>query len=189
MDLPWGDERCKKFITNVGLVTSNGPNGENIMACEWTHHISYSPGLIAVCLRSGKATHENISETKEFGVSITATDQSIMASVAGGSSGKDVDKIRALEELGFKFCKAKKINTLMVEGAVVNIECKLVEKLDLGSHTMFVGEVQEATLNDGKEPLAYHGGKYFKIGEQIGKPSEDVLQKIKELVKKYARTS
>ena len=50
MDLPWGDDCSKKFVTNVGLITSDGPHGPNIMACEWTHHVSYSPGLIAVCI-------------------------------------------------------------------------------------------------------------------------------------------
>ena len=98
MDLPWGDEKTVQFITNVGLITSNGPYGNNIMAAEWTHHVSYSPGLIAVCVGHNKATEENIRNSKEFGVNICATDQSVMASVAGGSSGKNVDKISAFSE-------------------------------------------------------------------------------------------
>src|SRR3989344_5054157 len=66
MDLPWGDPRSIQFITNVGLITSDGPNGPDIMSSEWTHHISYNPGLIAVCIRPGGATHENIRSSKEF---------------------------------------------------------------------------------------------------------------------------
>ena len=50
MDIPWGDENSKQFITNVGIVATNGPNGYNIMACEWTHLVSYRPGLVAVCI-------------------------------------------------------------------------------------------------------------------------------------------
>lgn len=76
MDLPWGDERTVKFITNVGLITSDGPNRPNIMAAEWTHHISYKPGLIAVCVGSGTATLENIQKTKEFGVNLASVNQS-----------------------------------------------------------------------------------------------------------------
>ncbi len=60
MDLPWGEERTKQFVTNVGIITSNGPYGHDVMACEWTHHISYSPGLIAVCISPMDTTHENI---------------------------------------------------------------------------------------------------------------------------------
>jgi hypothetical protein len=37
------DEGSNKFITNVGLITSNGPFGADVMGCEWTHHVSYNP--------------------------------------------------------------------------------------------------------------------------------------------------
>jgi len=40
------------------------------MACEWTHHLSYRPGLIAVYLGPNKTTVENIMTTKEFGVNL-----------------------------------------------------------------------------------------------------------------------
>jgi flavin reductase (DIM6/NTAB) family NADH-FMN oxidoreductase RutF len=68
MDLPWGDPRSNKFATTIGLITSDGPNKQNIMACEWTHHLSYRPGSIAVSLGPNKATVENIMTTKGFGV-------------------------------------------------------------------------------------------------------------------------
>ncbi|MBI2101860.1 flavin reductase [Candidatus Woesearchaeota archaeon] len=187
MDLPWGDEKTVQFITNVGLVTSNGPYGDNIMSAEWTHHVSYSPGLVAVCIGHNKATLENIKNTKEFGVSIAATDQNVLASVAGGSSGKNVDKVSALKELSFKFYKAKKINILMVEGAVLNLECKLFKEIKLGDHVMLVGEVIEASLNKSKEPLAYHEVKYWKIGENIPKPPQEELERIKIIIEKHAK--
>jgi flavin reductase (DIM6/NTAB) family NADH-FMN oxidoreductase RutF len=65
------------------------------MACEWTHHISYQPGLIAVSLGHTKATVENIRTSKEFGVNLCASDQSILASVACGYTGAKYDKVNA----------------------------------------------------------------------------------------------
>src|SRR3989338_242241 len=182
MDLPLGDEKTIQFITNVGLITSYGDYGHNIMACEWTHHVSYSPGLIAVCIGADKATLANIKETKEFGVSICATDQSVMAGIAGGNSGKNVDKIKVLKELGFKFYNANKIKTFMVDGAVLNAECKLIKEVEIGDHTMFVGEVVEVSLNKGKEPIIYHKVKYWKIGDNIPRPREEELNRIKKLI-------
>ncbi|MEK6909707.1 MAG: flavin reductase [Candidatus Aenigmatarchaeota archaeon] len=112
MDLPDWDEKSLKFITNVGLITSDGPFGPNIMSSEWTHHLSYSPGLIAVCPRPSRTTYENIKETKEFGVSLCAVDQAGMASISGGYHGREYDKIKALKELGFEFIKQRKLNPL-----------------------------------------------------------------------------
>lgn len=189
MDLPWGDERSIQFITNVGLVTSNGPHGHNIMACEGTHHLSYRPGIIAVNIGHHKATYENIMKTKEFGVSIAATDQNILSSIAGGNSGKTVDKIAVLKELGYEFMPAKKIKILMVKNAVLHIECKLIQSVPVGDHMLFIGEVVEATLNPGKEPLAYHKSKYWKMDNMIPKPSETELAKIKKAVEKHTKNA
>ena len=187
MDLPWGEERTKQFITNVGLITSNGPNGHDIMSAEWTHHVSYSPGLIAVCINFHDATHENIEKTKGFGVNLCASDQNVLANIAGGYHGKDVDKIGALKELGYKFFKAKKIDVLMVDRAAMNAECKLFRQIELGDHTTFVGEVVELYPVKGKVPIVYHAGKYWKFGDKISKPPQEELDKIKEVVEKHRK--
>ena len=187
MDLSWGDERSKQFVTNVGLLTSDGSFGPNFMACEWTHHISYSPGLIAVCVRNADATHANIQETKEFGVNLASTDQNVLSSIAGGYSGKKFDKIKALQELGFNFYKAKKIKPPMVQDAVVNVECKLEKAIPLGDHTMFIGEVVSATMNSGKTPIAYHNGKYGQVTHNIPKPSPEERERFAQIVGKYPK--
>lgn len=187
MDLPWGGERTKQFVTNVGLITSNGPYGYDIMACEWTHQVSYRPGLIAVCVNFKDATNINISKTKGFGVNLCAAGQNVLSSIAGNYSGKDYSKIEALKELGFKFFKAKKIDAMMVEGAAMNAECRLFRKIRLGDHTTFVGEVVELYPAKAKDVLVYHGLKYWRIGENIPKPQQGELERIKEIVEKHRK--
>ncbi len=186
MDLQWDDERTRQFVTNVGLITTNGPVGHNIMSAEWTHHVSYGPSLIAISVSPRHASHRNIMKTKEFGVNLAAADQSVMASIAGGSSGDDVDKVAVLKELGYEFYKAKKIGALMVKGAAMNAECMVKETVKTGDHTLFISEVVEISKN-GKEPLIYHGGKYWRFGERIAKPQEKELERMRKLVEKHRR--
>ncbi|HZA69990.1 MAG TPA: flavin reductase family protein [Nitrososphaeraceae archaeon] len=187
MDLPWNDERSNNFITNVGLITTDGPFGADVMACEWTHHVSYSPGLIAVCIAPSKATHENIKQTKEFEVNLCSTDQSVMASVAGGYTGSRYNKINALKELGFEFYEAKKIRVAMIKGAAVNIESILSKEITLGDHTAFVGEVIEASNNADKVPLAYHEGRYFIMNTNVVKPSQEERERIRKILEKHKK--
>lgn len=185
MDLPWGSDESLKFITNVGLITSDGPHGPNIMAAEWTHHVSYKPGLIAVCIGYGKATLENIQKTKKFGVSIATVDQSIVASISGNNSGREINKIEALKELGFRFYKGE--NGLpMVQDTAINLECKLFKEINLGDHAMMIGEVAEV-LTSNKEPLAYHKGKYWILEKKIEKPSEKELERMERTVKRHKK--
>ena len=186
MDLPHGDDRTKKFVSNVGLITSNGPYGNNVMACEWVHQISYSPGLMAISLTTSRASYENIKQSKEFGISIASNEQNTLSSLSGGSSAKVVDKINAFKELGYKFYKAKKINTLMVEGASLNMECKLVNEVVTGDHVLLIGEVVEVKLGE-KEPLAYHAGKYWKIDNLIPKPAPEKLANLSSVLEKHRK--
>lgn len=186
-DLPWGDERTSKFSTSVGLITTNGPNGHNIMACEWTHQLSYSPGIISVHIGPNKATAENIIHSKEFGVNLADTGQTVAAHVAGKNSGHKVDKVAVLKELGAVFFKAKKIGAFMLEGAAMQAECKLIATYPMGDHTMFVGEIIELYPANDKEPLVYHNTKYSAPGETIPKPDAEELAKIDQIIAKHLK--
>ncbi|HYG00086.1 MAG TPA: flavin reductase family protein [Candidatus Saccharimonadales bacterium] len=188
MDLPWGDPRSNKFATSIGLITSNGPHGHDIMACEWTHHLSYRPGLVAVSLGPTKATVKNIRTSKGFGINLCATDQTIIASVAGGYSGKVYDKINALKDIGFQFYQANSIDVLMVKGASLNVECKLFREVTFGDHVMLIGEVSEAIHNTDKESLIYNNGKYWSL-QSIAKPNEETRQSIKDILEKHKKNS
>ncbi|MEK6902700.1 MAG: flavin reductase family protein [archaeon] len=186
MDFLYGSEFHQKFITNVGLITSDGPNGPNIMAAEWTYLTSYSPAIIVVSIGPSKATAENITKTKIFGVSLTAENQNWIASLAGGSSGHQIDKVAALKELGVKFEKGKKLDVQLVEGSALHAECKLIEIVQHGDHHLFIGEVVAASVTDNK-PLAYHQNKYWKIDTLIEKPSDEKRAHMKKIVEQNAK--
>jgi flavin reductase (DIM6/NTAB) family NADH-FMN oxidoreductase RutF len=182
MNLPRNDRRTRQFVTNVGLITSNGPLGINVMAAEWNHHVSYSPSLIAVNVRQDDATAENIKESKEFGVNLAAEDQNIICSITGQHTGKRVDKIALLKKMGIVFYESKKIKVPMITGAAMNAECKLIKQEEqLGDHIMFVGEVVEVSTDERIKPLIYQNGKYWKLGDAIAKPAPETLDKINEL--------
>jgi flavin reductase (DIM6/NTAB) family NADH-FMN oxidoreductase RutF len=184
MHLAWNDRRTRQFVTNVGLITSNGPAGLDIMSAEWTHHISYSPSLITINVRGHDATAENIQSSREFGVNLAAADQNVVWRY----SGRETDKISLIKEVGLiVFYTAKSINVLMVQGAAMNAECKLLRQEELGDHIMFVGEVVEISADEDIEPLIYHNGRYRRLGESIPKPSDDVLAKIEKLAVKHNR--
>lgn len=187
MDLPWDDRRTRQFVTNVGLITSYGQAGANVMAAEWTHHVSYLPSLIIVNVRGNDTTAENIMESEEFGVNLAAEDQSIFSSIAGKFTGRQVDKKAVLEEMGAVFYPGKKIKAPMMKGAAMNAECKLVKQEELGDHIMFVGEAVEISADEKIRPLLYHNGKYWKIGDNISKPPQTVLDKINQLMEKHRR--
>ena len=178
--IAYGSPPRAAFITNVGLVTSNGPHGHNIMAAEWTYQLSYSPTLLAVGIGPKKATHDNIVAGKCFGVSIAANNQNVLCSLAGNGSGKEYDKIGFLKSLGFGFTKAANFDLLLPEGAVIQAECKLVATHVTGDHVLFIGEAVAVRHDETAVPITYHLGKYWNLGQEIPKPSDQQREEWKK---------
>ncbi len=186
MDIPFGGQEASKFAGIVGLITTTGPVGDNIVACEWTRLISYSPGIVAVSLHLPDASTQNIKATKEFAVGIAAVDQALLSSLAGSSSGRQFNKIEAAKELGFTFKPATLVKAFLVDGAALNLECRVTEEHPQGDHVTFFANVIAAATGD-KAPLIYHQGQYWMLGENIPKPTDEVRAHIKEVLAKHPR--
>jgi flavin reductase (DIM6/NTAB) family NADH-FMN oxidoreductase RutF len=90
-------------------------------------------------------------------------------------SGRDKDKTGVFTVFNGELGTAP-----LIEECPVNLECKVIHLLDLGSHTLVVGEIKETfiaegCLTDGKpdaqkiDPLAFitGAGMYYRLGEQI----------------------
>jgi flavin reductase (DIM6/NTAB) family NADH-FMN oxidoreductase RutF len=157
------------------------------MTAAWTHHVSYDPPFIMVNIEPEDATVKNILETREFGVNIASNTQNILASVSGRYSAKGVNKIELLKELGFEFYEKKESDIPMVKGAVLNAKLKLIKHEVMGDHIIFIGEVIESTIDETASPIAYHAGKYWKVGETIQKPEQKILDKIEALAQKHKK--
>ena len=69
----------------------------------------------------------------------------------------------------------------------MNAEMKLIKHVPLGDHDMFVGEAIEISIDENLKPLSYNMGKYWKVGDNIQKPSQEVLDKINRLYEKYRK--
>ena len=157
-----------KTTTTVGLVTSEKDGKENVMACEWAFQISVTPPQYLIIVGKRKATAEYILYSKEFGLSFISDEQATQSHVSGSYSAYEMDKI----DTGlFPMRKGKHIKAPILTEGLLALECKVVEVIEREKSYMIIGEAIYAETRDGKSPILYHGGKYFKLGEQIPKPT------------------
>ncbi len=156
------DNVHRYFATTVGLITTKGSKGRNVMAAEWTMHVSYEPMLIAVFVHDSP-TYWNIQETQVFGVSIASDDQAELVNIAGGYSGTEIDKLGMPGT--FKTYDAKHIDVPMIKGCALSAECRVTMIEKIGDHIMVVGEAVSAKFDEKKLPLIYTRGNYRKLSE------------------------
>ena len=151
----------------------------NIITVAWTGTICSDPAMLSISVRPERYSYGIIRETKEFVVNLTTKDLARATDWCGVKSGRDVDKFQQMHLTAAKAIHLK--SAPIIAESPVNIECKVKEVLELGSHHMFLaevagGQISEKYMNEtGKFELndtglvAYSHGEYFTLGEKIGK--------------------
>ena len=120
------------------VVTIDKKGKADIMGVSWWTVCSWEPPMIAIAIGKPRYTHECIEYCKEFVICFPSEGQEKSAWLCGQVSGRDVDKF---EKTGFRQIPAKVVKPPLIEDSTVAYECKVVEKLNTGDHTLYVGKV------------------------------------------------
>lgn len=133
------------------ILTSHRDGKHNGMVCNTVFQVTSEPKRIAVCVNKKNLTHEYISSSGVFAVSVLDEKTPMrFIGLFGFRSGKDVDK---LSQVNFK--EGVTGSPFVTDNAVAVIETKVLEQVDVGTHTIFVGEVVAAKVLKEGTPLTY----------------------------------
>ncbi len=171
----------------VMVSVSDLEGNANIITVAWTGTVCSDPAMLYISVRPERYSYHMLRETEEFVVNLTTENLAYAADWCGVKSGRDVDKWK---ELGLTKGKAEKLNYApVIRESPVNIECRVTEVKELGSHHMFLAEVAAVQVDEkymnknGKFELnstgllAYSHGEYMKLGKDIGRFGWSVKKK------------
>ena len=149
----------------------------NIITLAWAGTICTNPPMLSVSIRPERYSYDIIKETGEFVVNLTTKELTYATDYCGVKSGRDVDKFK---EMKLTKLASEKIKAVAIAESPVNIECKVREIMELGSHSLFIADVVNVRV-DGKlldekgrfnlnksELIAYSHGKYYELGKELG---------------------
>lgn len=169
----------------VSVGTKEGKS--NIITIGWTGTICTNPAMLYISVRPERYSYDMLKESGEFVVNLTTERLAWATDYCGVRSGRDVDKWK---ETGLTKGKASKLlYSPIIEECPVNIECKVTEVKELGSHHMFIAEVVAVQVSEeymdetGKfclndtGLLAYSHGEYLGLGKSIGRFGYSVKKK------------
>ena len=158
----------------------------NIITVAWAGNVCSSPAMLSISVRKERYSYAILKETGEFVVNLTNRKLAAATDWCGVRSGKDYDKFK---EMHLTPLESRFVSAPGIAESPVNIECKVRNVLELGSHDMFVAEVMGVTVdeklldNKGKfdlraaDLISYSHGEYFTLGEKIGKFGYSVVKK------------
>ena len=160
------------------MISCGDMNNSNIITVAWTGTICTDPAMTYISIRPERHSYEIIKNTGEFVINLTTKDLAFQTDFAGVKSGKDIDKF---EELNLTKENANEVGCPLIKESPVNIECKVTEIKELGSHHMFIAKVLCVDVDEnyldstGKFDLekcnliAYSHGQYYTLGENLGR--------------------
>ncbi|MFQ6122697.1 MAG: flavin reductase family protein [Dehalococcoidales bacterium] len=162
----------------VVLVGANVDDKPNFMAVAWCGIANGEPPMISVAIRHTRHTNRGIRQNLTFSINLPSADRVRETDYCGLRTGAKVNKAEVCQ---FKVSYGKLNSAPLIEQFPVNLECKVVHILDLGSHSLFVGRIEEAYvsenyLTDGKpdinkiKPISYIKSPYRQyrlLGEVV----------------------
>ncbi|MHA2247662.1 MAG: flavin reductase family protein [Candidatus Hodarchaeales archaeon] len=154
------------FPAPVVLLSCGTLENANIITLAWSGVMCSKPPIISASIRPQRYSYHLVVELQEFVINIPTADQLEAANICGTKSGKDIDKWK---ECSFTPVKAEKVSVPLILECLINIECKVIRTIDIGTHTIFFGEVlcvhKPLNFKSAIEsnPLAFSAGKYGKM--------------------------
>ncbi len=162
-------------VTLVGTMIDAKPNFMVVASCG---EVNAEPPMISVAVRHHRHSHRGIRENLTFSVNLPSLDLIKETDYCGIVSGAKVDKVAACK---FDVFFGKLDSAPLIAQCPINLECRVVHILTLGSHSLFIGSIEETHVNDGLitsgkvdidriMPLIYTmtvTRQYHKLGEAI----------------------
>jgi flavin reductase (DIM6/NTAB) family NADH-FMN oxidoreductase RutF len=156
----------------------------NVMTASWAAICNSQPPMVTVSLRKATYTYGSIMESKAFTVNIPSEEFVKEAAYFGSVSGRDVDKFAAS---GLTPVKSELVNAPYIKEFPLVIECKLVKTVELGLHTMFIGEIVDVKAAETilgangmpdvakLKPFIFAPGNadFYRIGASLGSGKEE----------------
>jgi flavin reductase (DIM6/NTAB) family NADH-FMN oxidoreductase RutF len=148
----------------VVMVTC-GEEKPNIITLAWVGTVCSDPPMVGIAVRKARHSHRLIEESGEFVVNIPGQELLEPTDRCGHLSGRDTDKFAAT---GLTPEPASEVKTPLIAECPVNMECKVRQKLELGAHDLFLGEVvavhvDEECLDDSGRRVDYDRVKPFVL--------------------------
>ena len=163
----------------------------NFMALDWLTRVNFDPAMLGICVGSGHASNQAIRETGQFSVNVPTVDMVEVTDYCGIASAKQEDKSK-LFDVFYGALEAAP----MIAACPLNMECGVVQTLDLPTNTFFIGEIvaiytEEQYLTGGKPDvkkirpflLTMPDNRFWAVGEHVGNAWKDGV-KYREKLKR-----
>jgi flavin reductase (DIM6/NTAB) family NADH-FMN oxidoreductase RutF len=163
----------------VVLVTSKLGEKSNIITIAWQSPLSRQPPLVGISVDKTRYSHKLISSAKEFVINIPTIELLEQVMECGRTSGKDTDKFKLTKLTPMN---SQKLQIPRIKECVGWLECKLVNSVECGDHTLFVGEVIYAEADESLFENGHWKAENTKLIHHLGSDFYATLANLANII-------
>ena len=149
------DRVFDRMVRGVVVITTRLGEKRNGMAACWVTRSADQPFLVTASVWKQNYSHDLIKASGVFAVHILRSDQVSTARHFGKQSGKEIDKFTRVRY------RDGKTGSPILTDCLAYLDCRVVNSTESGDHTIFVGEVQDASFVAAGEPLRFERKDYL----------------------------
>jgi flavin reductase (DIM6/NTAB) family NADH-FMN oxidoreductase RutF len=153
----------------VNIITSMNANHRYGMTATAVCSATADPPTVLACINKLATTHGAVAKSQAFCVNVLRSeDWELSTSFSGAQSGEARFKSRDWTRLA--------TGSPVLIDALVSFDCRVVKSLAHGTHTIFLGQVEQVLLGKKGKPLLYSEGQYAKLASlTLGEPLPEGL--------------
>ena len=147
-----------KIPNALALVGSRAGDERNAMTTSWISQLSMEPVLIGIGVDNSAVTHRLIADGRCFTVNFwDSNDTRVFVKFSKPASYEDgMLNGRAVSEAA--------TGAPVFDEAIAWMDCEVRQSIDLGTHTLFIGELMAAAINDDEKRSASMADTRMKYG-------------------------
>jgi flavin reductase (DIM6/NTAB) family NADH-FMN oxidoreductase RutF/rubredoxin len=142
------------FKLSYGMCILSAKENDKLNGCivNTVFQLTPEPPMVAVSVNRQCLTHQFISTSKVFAVSILSEAAPVpLIGRFGFRSGRDINKFERI-----KYRLGTTGSPIILENTVAFLEAELTKSIDVESHTLFIGRIISCeTIDDGAYPMTY----------------------------------
>lgn len=131
---------------------------DNAITIDWHMPLSFNPKIYAIAVGKSRFSHKLITESKAFVVNFIPYTMENEALYCGRHTGEHSEKIK---EAGIRTHDAKNVDCPRIVGATGYLECEVIQEIEAGDHTLFIGKVVNSELVKEEKRLFHVDGDEF----------------------------
>ena len=171
-----------RFSYGLNIVCSKKDGKFNGQIANTVFQVCAEPPIIAAALNKQNLTNEFVSASKVLAVSILSQETPLgFIGSFGFKTGRDVDKFK-----GVNYKMGETGVPIVLDNTLAYIEAKVINRMDVSTHTIFVGEIVAADVIEEGELMTYAYYQQVKRGT-TPKTAPTYIQENKEAATKMAK--